>query len=177
MTFGMHPWRARLAVGLIMLVLAFIGLVVTDVRDSGGWDYWLWIVPVYALLALWLSWYLRHHSHSLSLVSIWHEIVHWAILGASVVLVSVFVQQGILGRLVAGLFVLTLLAQAVLLAGIYIDTTFIAIGIVLALFAWLVSAAAEYLYALAIPLLFIGSGALAWFVWRAHKKMSNGSKS
>ncbi len=175
MTFGLHPWRARLAVGLIMLILAFIGLVVTDVKSTGGWDYWLWVVPAYAVLALWLSWYLRRHSHSLSLVSIWHELLHWLVLGAFVILVSVFVQQGIVGRLIAALFVLTLLAQAVFLAGVYIDTTFLAIGAVLGLFALLVSTTAEYLYAFSIPLLFVGGGILAWFVWRAHKKVSRQS--
>ena len=168
----MHPWRARLFVGLTMLILAFIGLVVTDVKSTGGWGYWLWVVPIYAFLALWLSWYLRRQSQSFSLVNIWHEILHWATLGASVLLVSVFVQQGILGRLIASLFVLTLLSQAVFLAGIYIDTTFLAIGVTLALFAWLVALATEYLYALAIPLLFVGGGAVAWFVWRSHKKNS-----
>lgn len=170
--FGNHPWRARLSVGLIMLLLSFIGLVVTNIDSSGGWNYWLWVVPVYALLALWLSWYLRRKEHSLSLVSIWHEVLHWAVLGASVVLVSLFVQEGILSRLLAALFVLTLLAQAVFLAGIYIDTTFFAIGVVLGLFAWLVSAAAEYLYAISLLVLLIAGGAITWFAWRAHKKMT-----
>ncbi len=156
-----------------MLILAFIGLVITDVKSTGGWNYWLWVVPIYTLLALWLSWYLRRKEHSLSLVSIWHELLHWATLGASVVLVSVFVEQGLLGRLIASLFVLTLLSQAVFLAGIYIDTTFLGIGVTLAIFAWLVALATEYLYALAVPLLFVGGGVVALFVWRSHKKSSS----
>ena len=166
---GNHPWKARVFVGLAMLALSFIGLVVTDIKSSGGWDYWLWVVPVYALLALWLSWYLRKKELSFSLVSIWHEMCHWAILGASVILVSVFVNQGIVGRISAGLFVLTLLSQAVFLAGLYIDTTFLGIGLVLGIFAWLVSTSAEYLYAISIPLLFIAAGTLVFFIWRAHK--------
>src|ERR1700676_2866548 len=52
-----HPWKARLSVGIIMLVLAFLGMVVTDVRTVGGWDYWKWMVPVYAILPLWLGGY------------------------------------------------------------------------------------------------------------------------
>jgi hypothetical protein len=165
-----HPWKARVFVALTMLALSFIGLVVTDVTTTGGWDYWLWSIPAYALLALWLSWYLRLQNQSFSLVHIGYEICHWATLGASVILVSLFVQQGILGRISAGLCVLTLLAQAVFLAGLYIDKTFLGIGIILGLFAWIVSAATEYLYAISIPLLLVGGGVMAWLIWYSHKR-------
>ena len=165
-----HPWIARLTVGLAMLVLAFLGVVITDIRTTGGWVYWKWIVPVYALMALWLSWYLRKHEHSLSPVTIWHEALHWLGLIASALLVSYFVHMGILSRFLAGLVVLTLIAQAVFLAGVYIETSFLFIGAVLGIFALLVAFTIQYFYAFSIPVFLLGGLAVAWFTWHMHRK-------
>jgi hypothetical protein len=57
-----HPWMARLCVAAIMLMLAFVGMMITHVKTSEGWDYWRWTVGIYALLALWLSWYMKRQT-------------------------------------------------------------------------------------------------------------------
>ncbi|HSX26358.1 MAG TPA: hypothetical protein VLE89_05055 [Chlamydiales bacterium] len=166
-----HPWKARLIICVVMLVLAFIGLLYANISANGGWDYWKWIVPVYAILALWLSWYLRRHKHSLSPVTLWHEVLHWLALVGSAYLISRFLHLGILSRFLAGLAVLTVIAQAVFIAGIYIESSFIFIGLVLGVFAWLVAMTIEYLYLyIAIPVLVLGIGLVAWHIWKGHKK-------
>jgi hypothetical protein len=168
--FPKHPWIARLSVGIAILVLAFLGLVITEIRTTGGWHYWRWAVPIIALLALWLSWYLRRQKSSLSPVTIWHEVVHWAGLIASVFVLSIFVHIGIIGRFEAALCVLTLLAQAVFLAGIYIESTFLFIGVILGLFTVGVAFLEEYLYAIAIPILIAGAAGIIGLIWYTHKK-------
>ena len=97
-------------------------------------------------MALWLSWYLRLKKFSISPVTLGHELLHWIGLIATVFLVSRFVELGVFSRFLAGIVVLTLTAQAVFLAGIYIEKTFLFIGIVLGIFAWIVAFAVEYLY-------------------------------
>ncbi|OGN63670.1 MAG: hypothetical protein A3E80_02780 [Chlamydiae bacterium RIFCSPHIGHO2_12_FULL_49_9] len=169
MTQPTHPWGARLGVGIAMLTLAFFGLILTDVQTAGGWDYWKWIVPFYGLMALWLSWYLRRKKSSLSLVTLWHEVLHWFSLIVFVFLISMFVHIGIFSRLLAGLCVVTLLAQAVFLAGIYIERIFLLIGILLALFAGFAAFLQEYLYALSVPILLAAVGAIAWAIHRSRK--------
>ena len=165
-----HPWMARLVIGISMLIIAFLGLIVTDIRKTGGWLYWRWSIPFIAVLALWLSWYLRRQKSSLSAVALWHEVLHWIGLIASVIIVSIFVQIGIVGRFEAALCTLTLLALAVYLAGIYIETTFLYVGIVLGLFTLGIAFIAEYLYAVAIPLLLIGGGIIVWLIWHTRRK-------
>jgi hypothetical protein len=167
-----HPWQARLAVGIIMLVLAFLGMVVTDVKSTGGFDYWKWMVPVYALLALWLSWYVRRQTQTLSPITLWHEVLHWVGLFLSVFMVAYLVDLGTLSRFLAGIFDLTLLALAVFLAGIYIETTFLFIGIVLGVFAMLAAILIEYLYAILIPILLAGAVITALVVYLSHKKFT-----
>ena len=67
-----HPWGARLSVGVAMLILAFLGIILTDLRTEGGWGYWKWTVPIYALMALWLSWYERRTKEALSPITLMH---------------------------------------------------------------------------------------------------------
>jgi hypothetical protein len=65
---------------------------------------------------------------------------------------------------------LTLMALGIFLAGIYIETTFLFVGIALGVFAAVVAFIDEYLYAITIPLLLIAAGAIAWIVWHHHRK-------
>lgn len=165
-----QTWKARLGVSVAMLTLAFLGLVVTDVKSTGGWDYWKWIIPIYALLALWLSWYIKRQKETLSPITLGHELLHWFGLIATVFLVSMFVKQGIVSRYAAGLFDLSLLALGVFMAGIYIEWTFLATGLVLGVMAFLSSFIVQYLFAFIIPLLIAGAIITALTLWISHRK-------
>lgn len=166
-----HPWKARLGVGIAMLVLAFLGMVLTDVQRQGGWDYWRWMVPVYALLALWLSWYVRRTREVISPITLGHELLHWLGVIGAVFLVSFFVNIGIISRFIAGIFDLTLLSLGVFIAGIYIESTFLLIGLALGACACVSAVFIQYLYAIMIPIL-LGIGAIiAIMVWLSHKKL------
>ncbi len=166
-----HPWKARLSVGIIMLLLAFLGMVVTDVRSKGGWDYWKWAVPVYAILALWLSWYMRKQRQVITPITLGHEVLHWLGVIAAVFAVSFFVHLGIISRFIAGIFDLTLLSLGIFIAGIYIESTFLWIGIVLGLFSCLSAMVVQYLYAILIPLMVGGVAVLGIILWISHRKM------
>ena len=165
-----HPWKARLGVGLVMLVLAFLGMVVTEISGTGGWDYWRWIVPIYAALALWLSWYVKRQMQTVSPITLGHELLHWAGVLLAVFLVSFFVHLGTVSKFAAGIFNLTLLALGVFLAGIYIERTFLLIGTVLGAFAALSAFTLQYLYAFTIPILIAGAIIAAIMVWISHKQ-------
>jgi len=147
-----HPWRARFITGLVMILLSLAGLIMSTLRQDGALSYWRVMVPVFALLCLWLSWYLRTRDSQLTFSDIWHELLHWAGLLLAVYLISLFVNSGVLGRFEASLQVLTLLAFALFVAGIYIEFSFIPIGILLGLFAAGAGLIAEYLYTVMIPL-------------------------
>lgn len=161
-----HPWRARLIIGLIMLVCAFIGLVVTDLWRDGAWNYWRYMSPVFAVLSLWLSWYLRRGAAPLSATTIWHELAHWVGLIGAVWLVTGFVNLGLIGRFEASMQVLIMLALTVFTNGIYTEHTFIVIGIVLGLLAAVVAFINKYLFAVMLPILALALIAVVWFFHR-----------
>jgi hypothetical protein len=78
--------------------------------------------------------------------------------------------MGVLSRSLAGLFALTLLSLAVFIAGIYIETTFLLVGIVLGVFAALVAITVKYLYAFSIPVLIIGISSIVYMMWHSRKR-------
>jgi len=165
-----HPWKARLSITIIMLVLAFIGVVVSDVHINGGWIYWKWIVPVYALLALWLSWYTKKKRQVVSPISIIHEILHWIGLILAIFLISHLVKMGIMSRFLGGIFDIVLLSLAVFLAGIYIEHIFILVGIVLGFFALFTAMISQYIYAITIPIIIGAIIIIIMYLWMYHKK-------
>jgi hypothetical protein len=162
---------ARLIVLSLMLIIAFTGLILTDVFKTGAFLYWQCSAVAYAALALFLSWYERRDASIFKPVTLLKEILHWLGLNASVYLISIYVDLGIASRFEAGLFVLNVLALAVYLAGIYIEVSFCFIGIVLGLFAWIVAFFEEYLYALSIPILLFSIGALFWYLFHHKRKV------
>lgn len=157
----------RFIVALIMLGLSFIGLVVSDIRQNGAWTYWRIMVPVFAILCLFLSWYLRRNKKIITTATIWHEIVHWLGLALAVYLVSIFVNIGLMGRFEAGLVALTLLALTTFLAGIYVEATFFVIGLLLGIFAAAAALLAEYVYTIMLPLTL---GVAVLLIWVARKR-------
>ncbi|MDX8431403.1 MAG: hypothetical protein SNF33_06360 [Candidatus Algichlamydia australiensis] len=165
-----HPWRMRFIVGLTMIILSLVGLISSTLRQDGAWNYWRIMVPIYAGMCIFLSWYLRSKSESLSVVKIWHEILHWAGLLLSVYLVSLFVEQGLIERFGGSLAVLTLLAFALFTAGIYIEISFMLIGGLLGLFSVGAGVIAEYLYTIIVPLGIIAIVVLYFIVRRKKSK-------
>ncbi len=168
-----HPWWARTIALLLMLLLSFIGLIIADLETGGAWTYWRIMVPLFALLGLVLSWYLRKTSHWITFTTFWHEIVHWLGLIAAVYLVSIYVDIGLIGRFQAALIVMTLLALTLFLGGLYIEISFLPLGLLIGVFAAGAAILTEYIYTIMLPLT-IGVGILLYFI--VHRKGKRKSK-
>lgn len=164
--------RLRIYVVLFMLLLGFVGVVVTDFAKNGAWNYWRFISVVYALISLALSWHLRRKGWRNTAVTLWHEVAHWAGLVGAIFICSYFVRIGLVGRFEASLLALLLLALATFLAGIYIEPSFVILGITLGAFAAGIAFVDEYLYGLVLPITVAIGVLLAFLIHRAHKKPS-----
>lgn len=147
-------WRGRLFAALLMLLLAFVGLVITDMYPQNSWWYWSVLCVVYAIICIWLSLFLRRSKVSEHHV-LWRELVHWIALLVAVYLVHLQVNAGIVGNLEGGLLISVLLALTTFIAGLYIDSTFLLIGIVLALFVAAFTLVQVYLTLVAIPIIIV----------------------
>lgn len=164
-----HPWSARFIIGIIILLLAFIGLILTNMKAASAWRFWQIITVIIALLALGLSLYHRHVKKIPTSVLIWHEILHWLGLMGSVYIISIYVDIGIISSFIGALGVLALLAQAIFLAGIYIEPTFLLIGVALGLFAISIAWMESHIFLIIIPILIIAVLATAYFARRRNE--------
>ncbi|MCK4934823.1 MAG: hypothetical protein KAR79_04470 [Simkaniaceae bacterium] len=165
-----HPWIARLIIAMTMLVLSLIGLIISDIYQDGSWNYWRIMVPVFAALCLWLSWYLRRAQHQIAPIKIWQEIAHWFGLFLAAYLISLFVHVGIFGRFEGGLIVITLLALTTFIAGVYIEVTFAIIGLMLGAFSLAAAFLQMYLYSIMIPAALIIAALIFWIIYRSKVK-------
>jgi len=150
-------WKARLIVCLSMLVLAFVGLIIMNLHAKTYWFYSRIMAALYAILSIWLFWYLNRGQHKVTRSTIWHQLLHWIGLLFAIYLISIFVSTGVMGTTQAGLVTLTLLALTIFLAGVYTDISFILIGITLAIFAACAALIEAYLSVFMIPVILISA--------------------
>jgi hypothetical protein len=150
-----HPWRWRFIIGVLMFSMAFVGVVLTIIKQQGAWAYWRFLSCFFALLSLALSAHLKKYTWRDSLVTVWHEIFHWLGLILAIGLLSNMVNLGILSPFAASLQVITLISLATFLAGVYIERSFLFIGGLMGAFALLLSYISIYSYLFAIPLALI----------------------
>lgn len=163
-------WRMRFAIGSLILFLSFIGLLMGNLFQKGNWMYWRWMAPIFALLCLLLSFYLRKKNHSRSLVTIWHELAHWIGVLATIYLVSLFTRTGLMGHIQESLVVMSILALAIFLNGLYGEWSLILIGIILAIFTAGAAFAEAYLYTIMLPILIGGIALHALISHLLHHK-------
>ncbi len=167
-------WKARFIIGITMLVLALFGMVLTDMKIGGGWLYWRFVTPIFALLSIGLSLHLRHLKLRNTVAKLWHELLHWAGFLLSVYLISALVKMGFISQFQAGVEVLILVALATFLAGVYIEPTFLVIGIALGLLVAGVAFLDQYIYGLLVPVVAI---AILVLFWLSRRKKSHHTES
>ena len=161
--------QLRIIVALVMLILGFIGVIVTDIIKDGAWKYWQFLCVVYAVMSLVLSWHVKKKGWKTSALTIWHELAHWAGLAGAIFIVSYFVGVGLVSRFIASLLTLLLLSLATYLAGIYIETTLIFVGVILGIFALGIAFTAVYLYSILLPLTIIAAIMLFVFIKKTRQ--------
>jgi len=155
--------KSRLIVSLLLLCLSIFGVLLTDFApDRVAWKYWVYVTPVYALICIILS-YIVSRKHDVSMVVIWHEILHWIGLLCGVYIVSLIIGSGIISFLIGGIFVLTLLALTMFLAGVHFDSMYLIIGIILGILVVVQTLLVKYLTFILIPLIVIVA---IIFIWR-----------
>jgi len=163
-----HHWKVRLYVGILMLILSFLGLIVTELKQDGAWYYWRCLCVVFAILSIGLHWYLRKTEQVSFLGTIWHEIFHWLGLFLAVIIISIMVEVGMIGRFLSSISVLMLLALTTYLAGIYMEITLVFVGLLLGILALGLSVVSAYLYPIVIPVTALLGLSLWIYLKRKH---------
>lgn len=163
-------WKARLFVCVIMLFLAVVNIAFINFHFTGYWFYSQVLSVSYAILSIWLFWYLNRGNHQFSRSTVWRQIFHWIGLLAALYLIDLFVRSGIMSTLSASLVTLMMLALTIYLVGVYSDLTFVFIGIMLAIFVYCLAYVQAYLSIIMIPVILVAAFVIFFIVHHEHRK-------
>jgi uncharacterized membrane protein YfcA len=128
--FGAN-WKIQLGVLCGMLLLALIGMGLTQAMEKGVWEYWLFVVVVYAGLGLWRSTRKAKQDGQPIKQLISRELSHWITSMAFFGVVMLLESKEIINRESASEVALMLLAFSCCLAGIHFDRMLMIVGVVL----------------------------------------------
>lgn len=177
---SIHPWKARFIVGTIVILLALLGLMLSNIWTKNAWNYWRIASLVFAALSLGLSFYLKRETNFFTFKLFMKEILQWVGLLGTVIIMSFYVQVGMMTKFEGSLAILTLIALNFFTMGLYIESSFTFIGIVLGLLAASAAYFTPHLYTIIVPGALISIGIFFCFVYfwkRNHPHSSNGSGS
>lgn len=154
-----------------LLILSIIGIGVTDVSPSHGFNYWLTMVPVFALVSGVVE-FRRHDGPRAELVRRLVRLAgHWAGAFGAIYLVMLFRETGRINAPVSGLAALLVLAFASFEAGVHLDARLLPVGLLLAATCVAAAVLEEYVWALlaVAGVALVLAVALAWRAFR-HRR-------
>ncbi len=116
---------------LAAVVLAVIGIAITEVSPVRSYHYWLGMIVVFAMVALALGWLkARREGHDLKqLLGV--QLLHWVATWVAVLALFLILDAGRLNYDNVGLVTLTVLALSTVLEGIRVDWRFSMVGLLL----------------------------------------------
>lgn len=171
-----NRWNARLITALIMLALAFIGIVIFSIHSRAYWVYTQVMAFLYAILSLWLYWYIGRGESTPKHSTFLRQAIHWLGLWLSIFLIALFVNVGMFNATQAGLATFVLTALTLFLAGIHTDIIFILIGVTLAILIVAATYIQSYLPIWMIPVIVIAAG-IVYFLTKKNNKGTTKSES
>jgi hypothetical protein len=140
-----HRAHIQFVLFILMLVLALIGMGITQALPDGGWEYWAFLVLVYGLISVTAT-YRQAKSRG---EPIWQmirkQVLHWA--GALVAFKLLFLLErtDIVSREATSDLSVILLSLICYLAGVHFQWMFILIGLVVGVMALTLAYLEQYM--------------------------------
>jgi hypothetical protein len=167
-------WKIQFYALCGMLLLALIGMGLSQALQKGSWWYWLFIVVVYAILSLWRSTSKAKKKDKPIRSLISRELGHWVILLAFLGVIFLLEQKEIISRDASSDIALLLLALSCCLAGVHFDWLMLLVGIFLTVMVVAMATLDQYSIVLWVIMILMAVGAAAFYYF---KSTSGGSSS
>jgi hypothetical protein len=128
-----------------MLVLALIGMGVTESREDGGWEYWIFLVLIYGLVSVVLAWRRAKRKGESAWRMIHKHVLHW--IGALITLKILFLLEktDIMSREAVSDVSVIILALSCYLAGVHLQWMFLLLGIFVGIMAITLAYTEQYI--------------------------------
>ncbi len=164
-------WKIQLGVLGSMILLALIGMGLTQAaQERGVWEYWLFVIIVYAGLGLWRSTRKAKQAGKPVKQLVAREMGHWCTLLAFIGIVLLLERKEIIDRESTSDISLMLLALTCCLAGIHFDWLLTVIGVVLTIMLVALATLEQYTLVLWVVMILVSAGAVAFLYFRAKNR-------
>lgn len=162
--------RIRLIVFCALLILAMIGMGVTESREDGGWEYWIFLVLVYGVVSVVFTWRQAKQRGEPVWRMIRKQVLHWV--GALVTLKILFLLEktDVMSREAISDVSVIILALVCYLAGVHFEWGFLLIGIYVGIMAITLAYAEQYLVWL---VLILAAAGVTWLYVKFRATRSN----
>jgi hypothetical protein len=160
-------WKIRLGVLCAMLALALAGMGFTQASETGAWEFWLFVVLVYAALGLWRCSRSAKQTGQSIKKGILRELSHWGTLIGFLAVLLFLERREIIDRQSASYFALMLLALSCCMAGVHIDWLLLVVGVVLTIM--LVAMATLEQFSVWIIMMLVAGLAAAFFYIKSKR--------
>jgi hypothetical protein len=132
--FPVHrSWKIAMVVAAIMVVLAVLGVALTQAKSSAASVYWLSLTPVYGLLCVGTAWSRSLVGGAFDRTLILRQLFHWLGIGIALMLDFFILKTGQMSEQGTGWTALLLLALGCYLAGVHLEWLFVLVGVILTL--------------------------------------------
>src|SRR5262245_27687980 len=138
-----RPWRIAVIVGVVMTLLALLGVGLTTAKSTAAQPYWISMVPVFGALCV-MTAYLSARKGQFDLTTVYRQAFHWLGIGLAVAIDFFLLRSGEESGLGAGLVALLLLAVGCFTAGVHFQWLFILVGLLLGTTLVIVVSADQY---------------------------------
>jgi hypothetical protein len=149
-----RSWKVASVVGIIMIVLALLGVGLTTTSPAAAHAFWIALVPVYGALCVGTAWE-RSRLDPRITPSVFRQVLHWVGIAIAIGMDFIISGTGEETRTASGYNALLLLALGCYLAGVHLEWLFAIVGVLLTLTLIIVVKAQQYVW-----LIFV-AGALA----------------
>ncbi|MCH9699703.1 MAG: hypothetical protein K0U68_16530 [Gammaproteobacteria bacterium] len=144
-----------------LVILALIGVVITDVSPEIAHAYWVGMLVVYGLSAMYCGKKRATIKGGLAGIVV-KQIIHWTATLVAVLCVYSLLHTGSLSYDETGIIILLIIALGTFLAGIQVGIYFYALGFLLALATVIVAYVEEFMWIIVIAAMIIVVSVYFW---------------
>lgn len=170
-------WKTQFYVLCAMLLMALVGMGLSQAMENGAWAYWLFVVVVYAGLGMWRTTRKAKQEGRPVKALISRELIHWSVLLAFLGILLLLERREIIDRESASDFALLLLAFSCCLAGLHFDWLLLIMGIVLTVMLVAMATLEQYAVVLWLIMIAVTIGAAAFFYYRSKRGVTDAEDS
>ena len=152
------------AILITLIVLATVGIAITNFKPFESFYFWIAMVPVFGLTSLYIGWTkARKRGEGISRI-IWVQLLHWVGLGAAIGLIyMLYSSTGRIDNNQLALLTLTCLALATFLAGVHFEWRFMVVGVILGAAVAGAAVIEQVIWMIVIPIAAIIVLAIFWW--------------